>query len=81
MALTERPDSGQQTCFCSARDGAGPGLVAINTPDGTASGIVLIDTGGVERVLWFKSDGDLMTGTRANFDTPNAAGTVVGSQS
>ena len=55
--------------------------VSVNTLAGTASGIVLLDTAGVEYVLWVDSTGDLMIGTRANFTTPNAAGTVVGGQS
>ena len=79
MALTERV--GNQTAFGGARPGAGPGIVAINTPSGTASGLVLMDTAGTEYVLWVDSTGDLRIGTRANFDTPNAAGTVVGTQS
>lgn len=78
MALTERPTGVSQTTFGSNRD---QGLVAINTKLGTASGLVLVDSAGVEYVLWVDTTGDLKIGTRADLVTPDSAGTVIGGQS
>lgn len=77
MALTERVAG--QTTVGSTRESSC--TFAVNTKSGTASGLVLVDTAGVEYVLWVDNTGDLKIGTRANFATPDAAGTVVGGQS
>lgn len=76
MALTDRVDG--QTAFGSPRI-AGC-IVAVNTKDGTASGIVLLQPNGTEKVLYVNDTGELTIGTRANFTTPNSAGTKVGGQ-
>lgn len=75
MALTERVLG--ETAFGSPRE---QGTIAVNTVATTASGVVLLDTAGVEYMLWVDSTGKLRIGTRANFTTPNSAGTVVGTQ-
>ena len=79
MALTLRVEN--QTNIGSSRAGAGSGILAIDSASGSASGIVLLDTAGTEYVLFVDTTGDLKIGTRANFTTPNSAGTVVGGQS
>jgi hypothetical protein len=79
MAATLRVAN--QTNIGSSRAATNPGILLIDTPAGTASGIVLQDSAGTEYVLWVDTTGDLMIGTRANFATPDAAGTVVGGQS
>jgi hypothetical protein len=76
MVLTERVID--ETVFGSNRDGAS--TVAVQPGAGSPSGLVLMDTAGVEYVIWVKTDGALYIGTRANFATPNAAGTKVGGQ-
>lgn len=76
MALTPRVDG--ESVLGSPRVRS---TTAHDTLAGTASGIVLLDTAGVEYVLWVDSTGDLRVGTRANFTTPNSAGTVIGTQS
>lgn len=75
MAFTERPETGAQTAFGSGSDG--PCIVAINSATGTASGLVLISADGTETVLWARNNGKLYRGTRANFATPEAAGTAL----
>jgi len=75
MALTERVAS--QTVFGGARAGAGAGLVAVNTPSGTASGVVLVSADGTETLLWARNNGKLYRGTRGNFATPESAGTAL----
>jgi len=79
MALTELRDG--QTVIGSNR--VASCAVAVNAKAGSASGIVLVDTAGVEWFLWVDTTGDLRTSsTRADFDTnPNTAGTIVGTQS
>lgn len=79
MALTEKPSTGGQTTFGSDKEG--PHVLAVNCKTGFASGIALVDSAGTEYILYIDTTGDLRIGTRANFATPNAAGTVVGSQS
>lgn len=56
--------------------------VAVNTKAGTASGLRLVDTAGVEYILWVNSSGVLkISSTVADFTTnPNSAGTTVGGQ-
>lgn len=79
MALTQRVQN-QSTVGSSRGVGTSPGIQAVDTPSGTASGLVLLDSAGVEYVLWVKSSGELYIGTRSNFATPDAAGTKVGAQ-
>lgn len=57
--------------------------VAVDAKAGTASGLKLVDTAGVEYILWVDTTGDLkISSTTADFYTnPNSAGTVVGGQS
>jgi len=80
MVLQERPTHGQ-SALGSEREGSH--VVASNAKAGTASGIKLLDSDGVEYWLWVGTDGDLMiSSTQADFETnPNSAGTVVGAQS
>ena len=56
--------------------------VAVDSKAGTASALILVDSDGVEWVVWVDTTGDLRIGTRANrTDDPNANGTIVGTQS
>lgn len=66
------------TVFGSVRERCALG---VDAKAGTASGLVLVDTAGVEYYLWIDNTGDLKIGTRANFESPNTAGTVIGTQS
>jgi hypothetical protein len=75
MALSER--TAGETVFGSTRQQS---TVGLNTAASTASGLVCLDTAGVEYVLWVSSAGKLTIGTRAQF-LAQTGGTVVGSQS
>lgn len=75
MVLTER--TAGETVFGSTRQQS---TVGLNTLAGTASGIVLISADGTEFVIWVRNNGDVMTGSRANFTTPQSAGTKIGAQ-
>lgn len=75
MAATDRVSG--ETRFGSNRQQS---TVAINTAAGTASGLVLLDSAGVEYVLWVDTTGDLQIGTRAQHLALTGA-TVVGNQS
>lgn len=75
MAMTSGVQN--QTVFGSNRDGAGAGIVGVNAEANNASSVVLLSADGTEHVLWFKNDGTLMHGTRANFATPQSAGSAV----
>lgn len=70
-----------ETRFGTNRDGNGNQGVGVDAPMGVVSYIALVDSAGVEYLLWVSSAGKLMIGTRANIATPDAAGTVVGGQS
>ena len=76
MAHTERVAG--ETVFGSNRQQS---TVALLSADTTAPGLVLLDTAGTEYVLWVDTAGKFKIGTRANFTTPNSAGTIVGTQS
>jgi len=54
--------------------------LAVNTAAGTASGLILVDSAGVEYVLWVDTTGDLQIGTRAQWIALTGSA-VVGSQS
>lgn len=69
MAYTGR--TANETTFGNSRAGNGPATVAINTPSGTASGIVLLDSAGTEYAVWVNTSGELIIGTRAGFTAPN----------
>lgn len=73
MALTT-PVSGETVVGTSLV----PSTLAINSNG--ASGLVLLDSAGTEYVVWVKTTGELFIGTRAQFATPDAAGTKVGGQ-
>ena len=76
MAHLERVDG--QTTIGSKHS---PGSLAVDSKLGIPSSLVLVDSAGVEYVIWIDVTGDLKIGTRANFVTPDAAGTVIGGQS
>jgi hypothetical protein len=65
----------------SPRDGSGNQGLGIDAPTGKVSYVALVDSAGVEYLLWVSTAGKLTIGTRAQMLTPNTAGTVVGSQS
>lgn len=56
---------------------ANPGLLFIDSPDSSASGIVFISQDGTETVIWARNNGHMYYGTRANFATPESAGTAL----
>lgn len=75
MALQEYADG--QTVFGSDKSPAC--VVAVNTKDGTASGIALMQPNGTEKILWVNNSGELNIGTRAQFIAMSGA-TKVGGQ-
>lgn len=80
MAAAERVDG--QTVLGSRRL---RGAAKVDSLAGTASGIVLIDSAGVEYVLWVDNAGELVIGTRTGWVTPdtvpgNASAKKVGAQ-
>ena len=63
------------------RDGNGNQGFGVDAPAGKVSYLALVDSAGVEYLIWVDVTGDLRIGTRANSATPDAAGTVIGGQS
>lgn len=75
-AFTARRDG--QTVFGS--DKVSDCVVAVNSKSGSPSGLILVDSAGVEYVLWVDTSGDLIISTYANFQSETST-TVVGTQS
>lgn len=69
----ERPDYGQS----ATGSGREKHCFAIN---GKPAGLVMMDSDGIEYLMWITTAGKLTIGTRAQFEA-QSGGTVVGSQS
>jgi hypothetical protein len=75
MVLTQRRE-GQSAFGTPKVTGC---MVAVDTKAGTASGLLLLQPDGTEKVLWVQNDGKLYIGTFTQFTTLSG-GTAVGGQ-
>lgn len=73
MAQTDNPGYSQN----SSGPGNAPHVTVIN---GKPSGLAMMDSAGIEYLVWVDTTGDLRVGTRAQYESQSGAG-VVGSQS
>lgn len=78
MALTQNRDWLSIETRVGGGEGRGFGVDC--TQPLLPSYIALVGSGGTEWLLWVDGNGDLRIGTRVDFVTPDAAGTVVGTQ-